>query len=250
MMASPAANTPGIFGSHSGFFVTGTDTDVGKTAVAVAIVRSLVTAGLRVGVYKPVASGVDGTRPETSDPWRLWDAAGRPRTIADVCPQVFAAALSPPRAAAVAGREVDERLLRSGLEPWRAASDVVVVEGAGGLFSPVGPRSLNLDLARDLSLPLVIVDAARLGAIGRSLMAARAAAAEGLSVAAVILSHTNPARSAADGPEGDLRIATDSAADIAARLPGVTVGILGHAAPAILPAIDWRGLAGCVAAPT
>lgn len=237
MMMGPAASAPG-------FFVTGTDTDVGKTAVAVAIVRALVAVGLRVGVYKPVASGVDAARRETSDPWRLWDAADRPRTVADVCPQVFAAALSPPRAAAAVGREIDERLLRAGFEPWRATSDVVVVEGAGGLFSPLGPRSLNLDLARDLGLPLVLVDAARLGAIGRSLMAARAAAAEGLRVAAIILSHTSPPRAAADDPTGDRRIAVDSAADIAARLPGVAVGLLGHAAPEILPMIDWRALAG------
>jgi dethiobiotin synthetase len=227
-----------------GFFVTGTDTDVGKTAVAVAIVQSLVAGGLRVGVYKPVASGVDPSRPQASDPGRLWEAAGRPQSVAAVCPQVFAAALSPPRAAAVEGRAVDERLLRGGFEPWGQASDVVVVEGAGGLFSPVGPESLNLDLARDLALPLVIVDAARLGAIGRSLMAARAAAAEGLAVAAVVLSHTRAPHAAADDPAGDLRIAVDSAADIAARLPGVPVGILGHGDAAIRPSIDWRRLAG------
>lgn len=230
-----------------GLFVTGTDTDVGKTAVAVAIVRSLVAGGLRVGVYKPVASGVDAARPEASDPWRLWEAAGRPRSVTDVCPQVFAAALSPPRAAAVAGRHVDEALLRAGYDSWRAASDLVVVEGAGSLFSPIGPRSLNLDLARDLALPLVLVDAARLGAIGRSLMAARAATAEGLRIAAVILSHTHAPRLAAADPEGDLRIAADSAADIAARLPGIPVGILGHEAREILPAIDWPAAAepGC-----
>ncbi|MEI7782404.1 MAG: dethiobiotin synthase, partial [Planctomycetota bacterium] len=149
---------------HCGLFVTGTDTDVGKTAVAVAIVRQLGAAGMRVGVYKPVASGiVSGT---TNDIDRLWEAAGRPLSRARVCPQVFAAALAPPRAARVAGKEVDERLLRDGLVPWQAASDVVIVEGAGGLFSPLGDRLLNADLAADFALPLVIVDAARQGAIG------------------------------------------------------------------------------------
>jgi dethiobiotin synthetase len=157
-----------------GLFVTGTDTDVGKTAVSVAIARQLVAAGTRVGVYKPVASGVTG---EESDASWLWEAAGRPLTLGQVCPQAFAAPLSPPRSARAEGRRVDEALLRAGLEPWRAVSDIVLVEGAGSLFSPVGERSLNVDLARDLALPLVIVDAARLGAIGRTLTAVRAARA-------------------------------------------------------------------------
>ena len=71
-----------------GLFLTGTDTDVGKTTVAVAMVRLLVAAGLRVGVYKPVASGVPAGS-FTSDAQRLWEAAGRPLALEAVCPQVF-----------------------------------------------------------------------------------------------------------------------------------------------------------------
>lgn len=223
-----------------GLFVTGTDTDVGKTAVAVAIARQLVAEGRRVGVAKPVASGVT---PGTSDARRLWEAAGRPLTIEQVCPQAFAAPLAPPRAARAEGRSVDERLLRSGVESWRAASDVVVVEGAGGLFSPVGDQSLVVDLARDLGLPLVIVDAARLGAIGRTLMAVTAARAEGLAVAAVVLSHTHPLGGADDDPASERRIAADNALDLAARLGSMPVGVLAHAAERIAPDIDWFTLA-------
>ena len=90
----------------NGLYVTGTDTGVGKTAVATAIVRHLVRAGLRVGVYKPVASG---TSPDdaTSDAMRLWEAAGRPGTPEAVCPQSFAAPISPPQSArATAPRRV------------------------------------------------------------------------------------------------------------------------------------------------
>ena len=221
-------------------FVTGTDTDVGKTAVTAAIARQLVAEGRRVGVYKPVASGVKG---EGSDASRLWEAAGRPLNLGQVCPQAFAAPLSPPRAARAEGKSVDEALLRSGIEPWLAASDVVLVEGAGSLFSPVGERSLNVDLARDLALPLVIVDAARLGVIGRTLMAVRAARAEGLVVAAVVLSHTHRLGGSPDDPASELRIAADSAADLAERLGGVTVGVLAHGAERIEPVSDWLALA-------
>jgi len=223
-----------------GLFVTGTDTDVGKTAVAAAIARQLVAAGRRVGVYKPVASGMTTA---TSDARRLWQAAGEPLTIEQVCPQAFSRPLSPPRAARAEGRCVDEQLLREGIEPWHAASDVVIVEGAGGLFSPAGEQSLNVDLARDLGLPLVIVDAARLGAIGRTLMAVTAARAVGLTVAAVVLSHTRACTGADDDPVGDMRIAADSAFDLTVRLADVPVGMLAHAAERIDPGIDWLTLA-------
>lgn len=219
-----------------GLFVTGTDTDVGKTAVAAAIARELADAGRRVGVYKPVASGVG---PGSGDAARLWEAAGRPLSLAAVCPQSFRAAISPPRAARAEGRSIDESLLRTGFDAWRATSDIVVVEGAGGLFSPLTDATLNVDFARDIGLPLVIVDAARLGAIGRTRMAVTAARAEGLRVAAVVLSHVEPPHGADDDPASGLRIALDSAADLRAALAGVPVGMLGHRADRIEPAVDW-----------
>lgn len=223
-----------------GLFVTGTDTDVGKTAVAAAILRQLRAAGQVVGAYKPVASGAAAAG---GDAAALWEAAGRPLSLEAVCPQAFAAAIAPHRAARAEGRVVDERLLRAGFEPWRAAGGIVVVEGAGGLFSPLGDATLNVDLARGLGLPLVIVDAARLGAIGRSLALVRAARAEGLVVAAVVLSHTHRLGGSPDDPASELRIAADSAADLAERLGGVTVGVLAHGAERIEPVSDWLALA-------
>jgi dethiobiotin synthetase len=222
-----------------GLFVTGTDTDVGKTAVAVAILYELRAAGQLVGGYKPVASGGAAG----GDAAALWDAAGRPLSLAAVCPQVFSAAIAPHRAARLESRQVDERLLRTGFEPWRARGGVVVVEGAGGLFSPLADTTLNIDLVRDLGLPLVVVDAARLGAIGRTLGLVRAARAEGLRVAAVVLSQVADLGGAADDPKSPAGIAHDSHEELAARLPGVPVGMLAHAAERITPAIDWATLA-------
>jgi dethiobiotin synthetase len=219
--------------ARGGLFVTGTDTDVGKTMVASAIVRGLVASGCRVGVYKPVASGglaADG------DADRLWQAAGRPLSLAAVCPQSFAAPISPPRSARAEGRVVDDRLLRDGMLPWREASGVVIVEGAGGLFSPLSESSLNVDLARDLGLPLVIVDAARLGAIGRTLATVEAARARGLTIAAVVLSETIPTAVAgsgvqADDPASARRIARDSREDLAGMLSPIPVAVLEHLTP-------------------
>jgi dethiobiotin synthetase len=220
-----------------GLFVAGTDTDVGKTRVAAALARELTAAGRRVGVYKPVASGWNGAA--SSDAAALWEAAGRPGTLAEVCPQVFRAALSPPRAAALEGRCVDEELVRAGFSTAAANRDIVVVEGAGGLFSPLSERWLNVDLACLLGLPVVIVDSARLGAIGRTLATARAARAAGATVVAVVLSQVAPPHGCADDPAGEERIARDSAADIERLLARVPVARLRHEAPRVEPAIDW-----------
>lgn len=212
--------------ASTGLFITGTDTGVGKTAVAVALATAQRAAGGHVGVYKPVASGVvfDGS----SDVERLWEAAGRPLSLAAVCPQAFAAGIAPTQAAAAEGKRIDELLLRKGIRPWREAGDFVIVEGAGGLFSPLGERSLNVDLARDLGLPLVIVDAARLGMIGRTLAAARAARAEGLQVAAVVVSHVHPLAGSADDPTTEMGVVRHGVAEIVQRLPTLPVAELAY----------------------
>jgi len=228
--------------SCRGLFITGTDTDVGKTAAAVAIVRWLVAAGRRVGVAKPAASGIASADAPGSDPIRLWEAAGRPRTPRDVCPQVFQPAIAPPLAAAAQGRAVNEALLRDCVAPWLASSDIVIVEGAGGLFSPLGEHTLGVDLARDLGFPIVVVDAARLGGIGRTLATVRAAQAERLTVAACILSEVLPPTEG-DGPAADAAITTTTLTELSRRLPGVRVTRLPHGADTFAPPIDWWDVA-------
>jgi dethiobiotin synthetase len=225
-----------------GLFVTGTDTDVGKTFVAASIARHLFGAGTRVGVYKPVASG-NSSAGVPADARLLWEAAGRPLSATAVCPQSFPAAISPPRSARVAGGHVDERLLREGFHIWSAASDIVVVEGAGGLFTPLADATLNADLAGDLRLPLVVVDAARLGAIGRTIAVVEAARARGLHVGAVVLSEVEPCGGDPNDPGSPASIARDSAIDLAARLHPLPVVRLPHGADAVEPAFDWLALA-------
>jgi dethiobiotin synthetase len=219
----------------AGIFLAGTDTDVGKTWVAAAVLRSLRSAGCHVAAYKPVASGFGSVADERSDAWRLWDAAGRRGEPQEVCPQSFAAAIAPPASARAEGREVDEELLRSGFVDRQSAGEIVVVEGAGGLFS-----TLVVDLAKECALPLVLVDAARLGSIGRSLAAVCAARAEGLRVAAVVLSHTTPPGDD-DGPTAPRTIAREAAAEIARRT-GLPVVIVDHGAETMPSGIDWRAL--------
>lgn len=224
--------------SCRGLFVTGTDTDVGKTAVAVALVKQLVAGGRQVGVYKPAASGISAADDPGSDPMRLWEASGRMRSPHAVCPQVFAAAMAPPHAASVEGRSVDERRLRTGITCWTDTSDIVIVEGAGGLFSPLGETTLGVDLARDIGYPLVVVDTTRLGAIGRTLATVRAARAEGLRVAACVLSEVLPS-SDDDGPASARAITRATLVEIARCVPDVPVTLLRHGSDGFTPPIDW-----------
>jgi dethiobiotin synthetase len=171
-------------------FITGTDTNVGKTCVAAAIAQSLAERGLRVGVYKPAASGSernDDVVLVSDDALRLWNAAGRPGELERVCPQCFAAPLAPHLAARAEGKELDPALLRHGLDYWLARSDAVLVEGAGGLMSPLGDEEYIADLAADLDLPLVIVAPNELGVINQTLQTLIVAQTRRLAVAGIVL---------------------------------------------------------------
>ncbi len=181
-----------------GLFVTGTDTDVGKTYVAAIIARALVAQGRRVGVYKPAASGCrrgpDDGELVSDDALVLRQAAGCPEPCERVCPQRFAAPLAPHLAARAEGRALDDRLIGTGFDFWRARSEVVVVEGAGGLFSPLSESRLNIDVAREFGLPLLIVAANRLGTIHAALATVVAARAHSpaLPIAGLVLNDATP----------------------------------------------------------
>ncbi|MCC6493648.1 MAG: dethiobiotin synthase [Pirellulales bacterium] len=177
-----------------GLFIAGTSTEVGKTYVGAMIARALAAAGKRVGVYKPAASGCrrGGDKLIADDAVALWEAAGRPGTLEQVCPQRFLAPLAPPLAASAEGRRVDRALLRSGLDCWFGISDVVLVEGAGGLMSPLSDEDYNIDLAADLDLSLLIVAANELGAINATLQTIITARVQAprLPIAGVVLNQT------------------------------------------------------------
>ena len=222
-----------------GLFITGTDTGVGKTYVAAAIARSLRAAGRRVGVYKPVASGCEEGKAGlvSEDALFLWEAAGRPLTLEQVCPQRFRAPLAPHRAAEAEGRTVDAELLRSGLDPWLAASDVVIVEGAGGLMSPLTGDEYVADLAADLGFPLVVVTSDTIGTIHRTLATLIVAATfgDGLPVAGIVLNEL-------PGTESDPSRATNRA-ELDARAVPPVLGRMKAGAVGFEEEVDWEMIA-------
>lgn len=171
-------------------FFAGTDTDVGKTYVAALVAAALHRIGHDIGVYKPVASGCRRVGEElvADDALELWEAAGRPRSLIDVCPQRFQAPLAPPEAASAEGLVVDAHLLREGGRRWEASCDVLITEGAGGLMSPLADGVLNIDLARQFDpCRLLIVAADRLGAIHQTLATCEAALHRGVRPFGIIL---------------------------------------------------------------
>ncbi len=122
------------------------------------------------------------------DAVQLWRAAGQPRTLEDVCPQRFLAPLAPPEAAACEGNAVDAAQLLAGVDCWCSDYEIVLVEGAGGLFSPLAEGVLNLDLAVSMEAPIVLVAANRLGVIHETLACVAATENRGVRIAGIILS--------------------------------------------------------------
>jgi len=219
-----------------GLFVTGTGTGVGKTYVSCRIAEALVATGRRVGVYKPVESGVAPTDQldGRTDAGLLWAAAGRPGDGARVCPQSFEAAIAPHLAARDEAREVDAALLRSGIEYWRERSEFVLVEGAGGLMSPLTEDDYVADLALDLGYPLLIVAPNVLGVINQTLQTLVTAATfrDGLNVAGVVLN----ACSGGDDPSTG-----SNRAQLEARCVPPILAELGWGAQEFDAGVDWYG---------
>lgn len=183
------------------YFITGTDTGVGKTVCTCRLAHELREKQLRVAAYKPVCSGAE-LQADSSHCWSdvesLYAATNRLFPRDRICPQAFRDPLSPPIAAANEGRHVDESLLLDGFRWLADRSDVVLVEGAGGFYSPISINWLNADLAERLGLPVLIVAPNQLGTINQTLLTIEAVRRRNLEVAGVVLNQVreNPDLSA------------------------------------------------------
>ena len=222
-----------------GLFVTATNTEVGKTYVTTLIVKSLVAQGVRVGVYKPSASDCvsDGRQLISEDAVALWEAAGRPLNLDAVCPQRFRAPLAPHLAAKSEGRQLDTDLLRSGLSVWADECEIVIVEGAGGLMSPIADDEYVADVAYDFGYPLIVVAPNMLGVINQTLQTLITASCfrEGLDVAGVVLNDSQVF-------EGDVSVESNQQ-EIAYRSKAPVLDRLRYNATEFSREIDWLGLA-------
>jgi dethiobiotin synthetase len=176
------------------FFVTGTDTGVGKTLVSAALARALVARGLRVAVMKPIASGSDPTPDgaRNSDALTLMAAANVPAPYEVVNPYCFLPPISPHIAAREARVAIDLAVLRSRLDSLAAASDCVIVEGAGGWLAPISDTETMADLAAALSLPVLLVVGLRLGCLNHALLTRESLATRGMAFAGWVANAIDP----------------------------------------------------------
>jgi dethiobiotin synthetase len=162
-----------------GIFVAGTDTGVGKTVIASALIKALARQGLRVAAMKPVAAGAEmsasGLR--NADALALLQAANVAAPYETVNPYCFAAPIAPHIAARDAGVAVDLKILRQRFDELAAHADCVVVEGAGGWLTPISDCASMADIAAALALPVVLVVGLRLGCLNHAILTAQALAA-------------------------------------------------------------------------
>jgi dethiobiotin synthetase len=200
----------------SALFVTGTDTNVGKTFVSCALIAALRARGRRVAVMKPVETGVT-TEPE--DALALRAAAAEPAPLDVICPVRLRAPLAPSVAARLEGRTLDPEQLVRQLMARTAGAELLLVEGAGGLLVPIAGRFTFADLARRCALPVLLVAANRLGTVNHAALTARVADACGLTVLGFVLSQPQPVTDESAG---------SNAAEITALTGLRCLGVLPH----------------------
>ena len=177
-----------------GFFITGTDTGVGKTAVAAALCLALRARGLDVGVMKPVATGCRFRKKAWScgDSRFLAKAAGSRDPLSWITPCGYRHPLAPSAAARLEERPVDLGRIETAFQRLRRRHGVMVVEGVGGLMVPLTEDALVEDLALRLGLPLVVVARTALGTVNHTLLTLKRAEARGLAVAALVFNQSQP----------------------------------------------------------
>ncbi len=166
------------------FFVTGTDTGVGKTLVSAALMQRLQQAGLRVAGMKPVAAGLAAAGSGNEDALLLQAAASDAQPYSIVNPCLYQPAIAPHIAAAESGQAMDMGRIDSAFHQLQANSDCVIVEGAGGLLVPMDDERSLAELPQRLGLEVILVVGLRLGCLNHALLTAEALAARGLTLAA------------------------------------------------------------------
>ncbi len=224
----------------NGLFITGTDTGCGKTTVGCALAAAARAQGLVVRVLKPVETGCPehpGGR-GAPDAEALARAAGDDGPPDAICPYRLRLAASPAVAARAEGLSIDVGRIEKAFEQAAARADLVLVEGAGGLRVRLGPEIDMAALAARLELPLLVVARAALGTYNHTQLTLEAAAARGLRMLGVVVSHTAPDLSAADRSNLEALLGD---------LPVALLGELGYAARDLAPPVDARALLRAIA---
>jgi dethiobiotin synthetase len=218
----------------AGYFITGTDTGVGKTVVTLGLMRRLQDRGHRVAAMKPVASGCRSTPQglRHADALLLQRQASLPLDYQEVNPYAFEPAIAPHLAAAEAGSRIDLAMIRTAFERLAARVDRVCVEGIGGWLVPLNESQTVADLAATLGLGIILVVGIRLGCLNHALLTAAAIGESGPGLAGWVANLPSPAGERAG----------ENIAALQARLAAPLLGTV-----PFLPECSAAGVAACLA---
>lgn len=205
-----------------GLFITGTDTDVGKTWVTLGLLNALAATGVRTAAMKPVACGAVATEAglHNDDALQLQRAAAVTLPYALVNPYCFAPAIAPHIAAQRAGVCIDIAPIKTAFDAIAGQADCVVVEGAGGWCVPLNERETLADLAQRLELPVVLVVGMRIGCLNHALLSADAIVRSGLPFAGWV----------ANSVSADFAELAENIAALRERMPTLLLGVVPHLA--------------------
>ncbi len=201
------------------YFIAGTDTGIGKTHAACALLHAFRAQGRSVVGMKPVAAGVEANG-ENEDVTLLRAASNVVADAALINPYCFREPIAPHIAAADAGVTVAIPRIKEALAALQAQADVVLVEGVGGLRVPLGEDVDAADLAVALALPVILVVGMRLGCLNHALLTAEALRARGLPLAGWIANRVDP----------QMRRFDENLAALEQRLPAPLLGVIPHGA--------------------
>ncbi|MCW8906485.1 MAG: dethiobiotin synthase [Sedimenticola sp.] len=204
----------------AGYFVTGTDTDCGKTLASVALMQALQARGERVLGMKPVAAGADLTPagPRNDDALKLQAQGSSPQPYETVNPYLFLPPIAPHLAARQAGVTIDFGHIAACYRQLENHADRVVVEGAGGWRVPLGPEGGIAELALHLELPVILVVGLKLGCINHALLSAESILASGATLGGWIASRVDP----------DMALAQENIETLRQQLPCPCLGTIPH----------------------
>ncbi len=174
------------------FIVVGNDTEVGKTTITCQLIQLLVRKSVSVGAFKPAASGYPDNSPD-SDYAQLLRALGTDVKLDEICPYRFERPVAPLVAARELGIVLSEEVIHDRLLAWDARCDVLFIETAGGLMSPLTEKISNLQFVKSVGCPAIVIIENRLGAINQANLVCSALLQHQVPVAAVIFNQIHDA---------------------------------------------------------
>jgi dethiobiotin synthetase len=197
------------------YFITGTDTGVGKTLVSCALLHAFAAQGKRVVGFKPVAAGC-GENDRSEDAEQLWAASNVMATYGQINPYCFVPPVAPHIAARHSGVRIDLNRILTSFRELSSQAEVVIVEGAGGFLIPLNEKQDGGHLARELGLPVIMVVGMRLGCINHALLTQRVIDDYGLICAGWV----------ANVVDGEMQALNENIETLQQRIPAPLLGII------------------------